>query len=89
MVLVEHCGISGQPVGMPRRALIIGINAYGSNQALQAAVADAQAVGKLLSRHKDAEKNFDCFVWADQTTSGEAITRHPVKRSLVRCFDRL
>ncbi len=72
---------------MGRRALIVGINTYGSGNNLQSCAADAQAVATLLSRHKDTEKNFDCFVCLDQMEDGSSITRQKFRQALKRLFD--
>lgn len=72
---------------MSRRALIAGINTYGHGNDLTACVADAEAMGKVLSRHKDGEKNFDCIVLLDKMTDGSAITRPRLRKALNELFD--
>jgi hypothetical protein len=42
---------------------------------------------KVLSHHKDGEKNFDCTVWLDRTTRGGAITRADLRAALTNLFD--
>jgi uncharacterized caspase-like protein len=69
-----------------RRALIVGINTYGSGNDLHACVADAEGIARILSRHKDGEKNFDCRVWLDQTDDGAGITRPKLREALIDLF---
>ena len=71
---------------MARRALIVGIDTYSSGNNLNACVADAKAMGEVLSRHKDGEKNFDCLVWLDKTEDGSAITRPKLRAALTELF---
>jgi hypothetical protein len=72
---------------MARRALIVGINTYGGGNNLQACVADAEAMGRVLSRHKDGEKNFDCIVLPDQMEDGSSITRPKLRVALNELFN--
>jgi len=72
---------------MARRALIVGINSYGVDNDLNACVADAKAMGEVLARHKDGEKNFDCLVWLDRTEDGSVITRPKLRAALTELFN--
>lgn len=71
---------------MARRALIVGINTYDGGNDLHACVADAQAMAEVLSRHKDAEKNFDCIVLLDRMEDGSPITRPKLRAGLNKLF---
>jgi uncharacterized caspase-like protein len=72
---------------MARKALIVGINTYGGGNDLHACVADAEAMAKVLSRHKDGEKNCDCNVFLDQTEDGSQITRPKLRAALNALFN--
>jgi hypothetical protein len=72
---------------MARRALIIGINSYGGDNDLKAAVADAKAMAEVLSRHKDGEKNFDSIVLLDRMEDGSPITRPKLRAALNELFN--
>jgi Caspase domain len=69
-----------------RRALIVGINTYGGSMGLKACVADAEAMAKVLSRNKNAEKNFDCNVLADRMADDSPITRPKLRVALQELF---
>jgi len=64
---------------MARRALIIGINSYDNASNLSACVADAEAMAKVLSRHKDRRLNFECKILPDRTERGNKITRSALR----------
>jgi hypothetical protein len=70
-----------------RRALIVGINTYGSGNNLNACVADTQAMAEVLSRHKDGKKNFDCIVLLDRMEDGSPITRPKLRAALNELFN--
>ena len=72
---------------MARRALIVGINTYDGDNDLQACVADAEAMAKILAHHKDGEKNFDCQVWPDHTDDCALITRPKLRAALNKLFN--
>ena len=73
---------------MGRRALVVGINTYGKGNDLHACVTDAEAMALVLSRHKDGEKNFDCFVCPDKMEGdGSSITRPKLRQALKKLFD--
>src|SRR3954454_18224723 len=72
---------------MSRRALIIGINTYENGHHLNACVADAQAMERVLSRHKDGAKNYDCILFPDQTNNGLPTTRPRVRAALNELFN--
>jgi Caspase domain len=59
---------------MPRRALIIGIDAYQSVPSLTGCVADALAMSEVLAVHEDGAPNFDCQVLTSPG-AGPAVTR--------------
>lgn len=70
-----------------RRALIVGINGYGGPpNDLRACVADADAMARVLARHKDHRKNFDCLTWLDETSDGKQITRGALRGALIDLF---
>jgi caspase domain-containing protein len=71
---------------MAGRALVVGINTYGSGNDLHACVADAEAMVMVLSRHKDGEKNFDCRLLADRMEDGSPITRPKLRAALKELF---
>jgi uncharacterized caspase-like protein len=70
-----------------RKALIVGINTYGGGNDLHVCVADAEAMAKVLSRHKDSEKNFACNVFLDKTEDGSQITRPKLRAALNALFN--
>jgi Caspase domain len=70
-----------------RRALIVGINTYGGGNDLHACVADAHAMAKVLSRHKDGKKNFDCIVLSDRMQDDLPITRPNLRGTLTKLFE--
>jgi hypothetical protein len=72
---------------MSRRALIVGINTYGGVNDLHACVRDAEGMAKLLERHKDGTKNFDCSLALDRMPDGSQITRGLFRRALQDLFD--
>jgi hypothetical protein len=73
---------------MARRALIVGINDYGGPpNDLRGCVPDADAMAKVISQHKDTEKNFDCWVWLDKTHEGKPITRPALRGAQQSRFD--
>lgn len=71
---------------MARRALILGINTYGGGNDLHACVADAEAMARVLSRHKDGEKDFDCITLLDRMGDGSPITRPKLRAALNELF---
>jgi hypothetical protein len=71
---------------MPRRALIVGINSYDHARNLHSCVADAEAMAKVLARHKDGEKNFDCIELLDQMRNGSPVTRAGLRRAIMDLF---
>lgn len=70
-----------------RLALIVGINTYQNVSNLTACVSDAEEMERLLSRHKDGAKNFDCIVFADKTERGAKITRGALREELEKRFE--
>jgi hypothetical protein len=72
---------------MARRALIVGINTYGSGNNLESCVADAKAMAEVLSRHKDGERNFDCIAFLDRMEDGSQITQPKLRAALNELFN--
>lgn len=70
---------------MARLALIVGINAYGGFNDLHFCVDDAKAMAKVLSRHKDDEKNFDCNLLLGRV-GDPPITRSKLRTALEDLF---
>jgi uncharacterized caspase-like protein len=70
-----------------RRALVVGIDAYNSGNNLYACVADATAMGGVLSRHQDGEKNFDCVLLLNQMEDGSPITQPKLRAALTQLFN--
>jgi uncharacterized caspase-like protein len=71
---------------MARRALVVGINTYNGDDDLEACVADALAMEKVLSRHKDGEPNFDCIVLPDHMEDDSPITRASLRGAVKELF---
>lgn len=71
---------------MNRRALVVGINSYKEIGNLSACVADAEAMAERLARHKDDEKNFDCYTFADKMPDGGPISRPGLRSALADLF---
>jgi hypothetical protein len=73
---------------LARRALIVGINDYGGPpNDLRGCIPDADAMAKVISQHKDTEKNFDCWLWLDKTHEGKPITRAALRAALKKLFE--
>jgi hypothetical protein len=72
---------------MSKRALIIGINEYDSDQVrnLSGCVDDAQAIADVLSRHEDGRVNFQCRT---VTSPGQEspVTKVKLRKLLVELF---
>jgi len=70
-----------------RRALLVGINQYAQKSMnLNSAVADAQAMARMLRRHQDHTANYDCRIWANQTEYGGPITRAALRKAVQQLF---
>jgi hypothetical protein len=74
-------------VNRPRHALIVGINKYQrpANN-LTSAVADAEAIAKLLGRNAEGSLNFTCRVLLDKMPDGSPITRARLREALIELF---
>jgi hypothetical protein len=73
-------------VPVERRALVVGIDEYQEIDDLDAAVADAESMGRLLRRHVNEEGNFDCRVLAGQMEDGSPITRRALRMACQKLF---
>jgi len=69
-----------------RRALVVGINTYANSRSLTGCVADADAMSKVLRRHSDHEKNFECRVLLDKTEDNQPITSLALERACRELF---
>ncbi len=69
-----------------RRGLVVGINTYEHSRTLTGCVADAEAMSKVLRRHSDQEKNFECHVWLDKTEDNKPITSLELTRACRELF---
>lgn len=65
-----------------RRALIVGIDQY-PNGSLQGCVEDAIRMERVLSRHSDGGRNFDCRVL---TAPSDTITRSILREAVTELF---
>ena len=72
---------------MECRALIIGINSYDNIKNLFACVADAKAMEKALTWHKNGKLNYSCKTWLDRTDHGERITRANLRTACRELFE--
>jgi hypothetical protein len=72
-------------MAVERRALVVGINQYQLGN-LGAAVADADAMARVLRRHADGELNFDCRLLLDRMEDGTPITRRALRLALQELF---
>ncbi len=69
-----------------RRGLVVGINTYEHSRTLTGCVADAEAMSKVLRRHSDREKNFECHVWLDKTEDNKPITSRELTKACRELF---
>jgi hypothetical protein len=70
-----------------RRALLIGVNSYQAVPSLAACVADAQAMGVALGRHKDGKINYSCRSLLDRMENGQEITRPNLRQACQELFE--
>jgi hypothetical protein len=71
---------------MPRRALLIGINAYDNINALGACVRDAQAMEQMLRTHEDGRPNYECRLLLGEV-GGVRVTRPFLLDACRKLFD--
>jgi hypothetical protein len=68
-----------------RKALIVGINYYENKGNLGGCCADAQEVERVLSRHGDGQRNFECDLLAANGFQNK-IDRHLLRRKVEMFF---
>ncbi|WP_433936334.1 caspase domain-containing protein [Sorangium cellulosum] len=70
---------------MPRRALLIGIDSYQNFTGLGGAVADAQAMKRLLERNDDKSVNYHCRLIVNP--DGRQVTKERLRQLWRELFD--
>lgn len=72
---------------MSKRALLVGIDTYETpGNDLNCAVADAEAMAQLLSRHEDGTPNYECRTLLDSMEDRNHITRANLRQACEELF---
>jgi len=71
---------------LPRRALLVGINAYDHARKLSGCVSDAESMGELLARNQDKAPNYECRILLDKMEDGKPITRSRLRDACQKLF---
>jgi hypothetical protein len=70
---------------MAKKALLVGIDAYKNIRELTGCVADALSMRKLLERHADGERNYDCEIFLGEKRRSR-VTRPALRSALRKLF---